>query len=133
MTNQQATRRYYSVLIPAMIAFVAASFGVKMADNAALLPPAGLYAAALVTVALLLSAHWAQWRYMNEIDEFLRSIQIKAALAGLAVVMTTATGWGFLEFYAEAPALSVFWLNPLFWVAYSIAVVIFSSRDGGVS
>ena len=133
MTNEKATRRYFYALIPLMIAFVAASFGIMMVDDAALLPPAGLFAAALVPVALLLGAFWVHWRYMNEIDEFLRSIQINAALASLAVVLTIATGWGFLEFYAGAPALSVFWLNPLFWIAYSLAAVIFSWRSGGAS
>lgn len=133
MTNEQAKRRYLGVVIPGTIAFVAASLALRVADDAAMLPLPALYAVSVVPVGIMLGMFWAHWRYMKEIDEFLRSIQVKGAFAGLIVVMTIATGWGWLEFYAEAPRLSIFWLNPLYWIAYSIAVVIFTPRDGGVS
>ena len=133
MTQEQANRRYLSVLIPATIVFVAASYGIKLADNAAVLPPWVLYAAAIVPIAALLGMFWAHWRYMREIDEFLRSIQVKAAFAGLVIVLTIASAWGYLEFYAEVAPLSIYWLNPLYWIVYSIAVVIFTLRSGAVS
>lgn len=133
MTNEQATRRYFGVLVPAAVVFLGTSYGIKLIDGADLLPPAGLYAIALVPVAMLLSLFWAHWRYMNDIDEFLRSIQIKATLAGLAVVLAIASGWGFLEFYADVPALSIFWLNPIFWVAHAIAAVVLNLRYGRMS
>ena len=133
MTQEQANRRYLSVLIPATIVFVAASYGIKLADNAAVLPPWMLYAAAIVPIAALLGMFWAHWRYMREIDEFLRSIQVKAAFAGLVIVLTIASAWGYLEFYAEVAPLSIYWLNPLYWIVYSIAVVIFTLRSGAVS
>jgi hypothetical protein len=133
MTQEQANRRYLSVLIPATMVFVAASYGIKLADNAAVLPPWALYAAAIVPIAALLGMFWAHWRYMREIDEFLRSIQVKAAFAGLVIVLTIASAWGYLEFYAEVAPLSIYWLNPLYWIVYSIAVVIFTLRSGAVS
>jgi hypothetical protein len=133
MTNEKATRRYLGFLIPAAIAFIGASVAFKAADNAALLPPPALYAVSVVPVGIMLGMFWAHWRYMNEIDEFLRSIQVKAAFTGLIVVITLATGWGWLEFYADAPPLAIFWLNPLYWIAYSAAVLCFSPRDGAVS
>src|SRR5688572_6350442 len=119
MTNQQATRRYYTVLIPGMVAFLGLSFGLKVAENSDLFPAAALYAGALLPIALMLGMFWAHWRYMNEIDEFLRSIQVKATFAAIAVVLTVATGWGFLELFAEVPALPIYYLNPLFWVAFA--------------
>jgi len=133
MTQEQASRRYFSVLIPATIVFVAASYGITLADNAAILPPWALYAVAIVPIAALLGMFWAHWRYMREIDEFLRSIQVKAAFAGLVIVLTIASGWGYLEFYAEVAPLSIYWLNPLYWIVYSIAAVIFTLRSGAVS
>ena len=131
MTNEQATRRYFRALIPATIALLGFSYGIKLADNAGLLPALGLYAAALLPVASMLVQFWAYWRYIAEIDEFLRSIQLRAAFVGLVVVMVVATGWGYLEFYAEAPALSIFWLNPLYWIAYGLAVPAITWRYGG--
>lgn len=132
MTNQQATRRYYAVLIPGMVAFLGLSFGLKVAENSDLFPAAVLYAGALLPIALMLGMFWAHWRYMNEIDEFLRSIQVKATFAAIAVVLTAATGWGFLELFAEMPALPIYYLNPLFWVAFAVAHVILSAREARV-
>lgn len=133
MTNEQATRRYLGLVVPGAIAFVGVSFALRAADDASLLPPLALYAASIVPVGIMLGMFWAHWRYMSEIDEFLRSIQVKGAFVGLIVVMTIASGWGWLEFYADAPRLSVFWLNPIYWIAYSIAVVCFTPRDGSAS
>ena len=133
MSNEKAARRYLSVLIPFTLAFLAASFALKAADNAALLPVPALYALSIIPVGLMLGMFWSHWRYMNEIDEFLRSIQFKGAFTGLIVVMVTATGWGWLEFYAEAPRLPIFWLNPIYWIAYSGAVMLFTPREGAVS
>ncbi|WP_196260496.1 hypothetical protein [Pelagibacterium limicola] len=129
MTNEKATRRYLGFIIPATILFVGASFALKTADNAAMLPPPALYAVSIVPVGIMLSMFWAHWRYMTEIDEFLRFIQVKGAFTGLIIVMTIASGWGWLEFYADAPRLSIFWLNPIYWIAYSVAVLWFTPRD----
>jgi hypothetical protein len=132
MTNEKATRRYLGFLIPAAIVFVGVGFALRAADDAAMLPPPALYAVSIVPVGIMLSMFWAQWRFMTEMDEFLRFIQVKATFAGLIVVMTIATGWGWLEFYADAPELSIFWLNPLYWIAYSTASVIFNIRYAGL-
>jgi hypothetical protein len=133
MTNEKATRRYMGTLIPAAIAFIGTSLALRAADDAGQLPPAALYAVSAIPVGIMLGMFWAHWRYMNEIDEFLRSIQFKGAFVGLVTVLTVSTGWGWLEFYADAPRLSVFWLNPLYWITYSIAVIWFSPRDGAMS
>jgi hypothetical protein len=133
MTNEQATRRYFSVLIPGGILFLGLSYGLKLVGNAGLLPEAVLGGAALVPAALLVGMFWAHWRYINEIDEFLRSIQIKAAFVGLTVVMTIATAWGYVELYVEGPALSIYWLNPIYWLTYGVAAVTITRRYGDAS
>ena len=133
MTNEKAVRRYLGVLIPAAIAFLAVGLALRTADNAGLLPPAALYMVSIVPVGIMLGMFWAHWRYMQEIDEYLRSIQFKGAFVGLVVVLTVATGWGWVELYADAPRLSIFWLNPLYWLIYSAAVMWFSPRDGAAS
>lgn len=129
MTNEKATRRYLGTLIPAALAFIGASLALKLMENAGLLPLPAVYALSVIPVALMLFMFWAHWRYMNEIDEFLRSIQAKGGFAGLVVVLTVATGWGWLELAADAPALSIFWLNPLYWLVYSVAVLWLTPRD----
>jgi hypothetical protein len=133
MTNEAANRRYLATIIPASLVFVGASFAIKMADESAMLPTWALYAAAILPVAAMVGMFWAHWRYVSEIDEFLRSIQVKAAFAALALVMVIATGWGYLEFYAGAAALSIYWLNPLYWIAYTVAVMALNLRSGAAS
>ena len=80
MTNEQATRRYFSVVFPGGVAFLGLCYGLKLAEDSAMFPAAVLYAAALVPIAVLLGLFWAHWRYMNEIDEFLRSIQVRGGV-----------------------------------------------------
>lgn len=134
MTNEQAMRRYFSVLIPGMPLFLGLSVGLKLIDNTTLLPDALKPVAALIPAALLAGMFWAHWRYINEIDEFLRSIQIKAAFVGLTVVMTIATAWGYVELYVDqVPTLSIYWLNPIYWVTYAVAAVTITRRYGDAS
>lgn len=130
MTNEMATRRYLGFLVPAAIMFIGVGVALRLADNAAMLPPPALYAVSIVPVGIMLSMFWSHWRYMGEIDEFLRFIQLKATFAGLFIVLSIAAGWGWLELFADAPRLSIFWLNPLYWFAYSAASVILNIRYG---
>ena len=132
MTVERATRRYFALLVPAMLVFMSSTLGIVWADDTLALPSAAPYALTVVPIAALLSTYWALWRFITEIDEFLRLIQIKSIIIGLMAVMMVITGWGLMELYADAPALGIFWLNPLFWVAYAIAALIITKRDGGV-
>ncbi len=132
MTTEQATYRYFKVFIPSMIGYMIGSIGLTWAADHMNLPPLALYGLAVIPIAAILAAFWAHWRFACEIDEFLRSIQIKAVIFGIACVMVIATGWGTLEMLTNAPKLGVFWLLPIFWVSYSAAAVVVTKREGGV-
>ena len=131
MTPERATRRYFKIFVPSMLGYLFASLGVAWASDHMSLPPIALYGLAIIPIAAMLSLFWAHWRFINEVDEFLRSIQIKAVIFGTACVMVIATGWGTLEMLADAPKLQVFWLMPIFWVSHSAAVVVVTKREGG--
>jgi hypothetical protein len=130
MNVKQATARYYKVLVPAMILFLGSSLGLAWIDKNVDVPGVALVALAAVPIVALLSMFWIHWRFMNEIDEFLRQIQVKALLAGAALVLAIATGWGYLESYADAPTMPIFWLNPIFWTAYGLSAIYFTKRAG---
>lgn len=132
MTTERATARYFKVLIPAIIIYMAASLGMNWIDDTLQIPRLALYAMAAPAVIALLAMFWAHWRLMNELDEFLRMIQVKAVLFGLATILVVASGWGWLELYAGVPYLPVFWLTPIFCVAYGIAAIVITKRLGGV-
>lgn len=130
MDVKPATRRYMRLFIPTMLLFLLASLGLAWLDRTTQTDNLVLAALAIVPIAALLSMFWLHWRYLRDLDEFLRQIQVKGLLFGAAVALGIATGWGYLESYADAPALSVFWLNPIFWMAYAVGVVGFSRREG---
>lgn len=122
MTEIQATRRYFVVLMPAALVFLAACFTAASLDKYGVSSTVPLYALITIAVGALFFTFWALWRFINEIDEFLRAIQLNGLLFGLLFIMMVATGWGLLEEYGNVPKLPVFWLNPMFWLAYSAAV-----------
>lgn len=129
MTEDQAARRYHMGFIPAMIIFLGGSFGLAwLNENSSVAAPT-LIGLAIVPILASLSMFWLHWRFLNEIDEFLRQIQTNALLFGAAVVMAVATAWGYCEAYLDAPSFPMFWLNPMFWVAYATAVSIQNARN----
>ncbi len=131
MTNEQATRRYFMIFVPSMIAYAAGLLSTQWGAVHMGLQPTALYALAAVPIAAILSIFWAHWRFIKEIDEFLRMIQIKAILFAMSCVMVAASGWGTLEILADAPKFKVFWLLPMFWVSFAASAVFLTKRDGG--
>jgi hypothetical protein len=129
MSSKQATTRYYGGLMVAVAVLVGSSLVIAWLDDNAGLPKEMLAALAVVPIAALLSMFWVHWRYLRQLDEYLRQLHVKAVLVATAITLGTGTGWGYLESAADAPALPVFWLNPLFWVVYAIVYVFFSGKD----
>lgn len=130
MSEKQATLRYFAGFVPAMAIFLGGSLGLAWLDKKVGLPDPVMIALAIVPIVALLSMFWLHWRFLQEIDEYLRQIQINALLCGAAVALAIATGWGYLEQYSDLAALPVFWLNPVFWVAYGIAAAVFTRWAG---
>ena len=121
MSPDAASRKYNRRLFVTMTLFVATSAVLGFGRDA--LPVAVAYPLTAVAILLWLVPFWVLYQYLKEIDEFLRWLHMRAILAALAVVMAVSTAWGYLEFFAEVPLLSVYWMNPLFWVAYAAASV----------
>ncbi len=130
MTTEQATYRYFKVFIPAILVYGFGSVGLTLAAENITMPPFVLYALALIPTLAMMCVFWAHWRFAGEIDEYLRLIQIKATLVGVACLLVLASGWGTLELLADAPKLQVFWLLPIFWVSHSAATAFFSKKEG---
>lgn len=130
MDFQRASRRFNRVIAVSMGFFLLACLALSWAGGFRSIPEPVLWAASIIPVAALLTPVWAQWRFINEIDEFLRSIQLRAIFVGLAVVLVVASAWGFVEMYVDATTVSMYWLNPVYWVTYAIASTYFLRRDG---
>ncbi len=130
MTHKQARRRFTAVLAVSMAAFLLASLGLAWADKNLQLPFFAPWLLVVVPVVALLVPLWAQWRYLGDIDEYLRSLELKAIFAGLVIVLVAASGWGYAELYIDVPHIEMYWLNPLYWIAYSIASTTLFYREG---
>ncbi|WP_306144190.1 hypothetical protein [Roseibium sp. MMSF_3412] len=130
MTTEQANFRFFKVFVPAMILYVATTAGIVWLSDRHALSPHVLYVLTLVPIGAIFAAFWAQWRFAMELDEFLRLIQIKGTLIGVACIMIIASGWGQLERLADVPRLPVFWLLPVFWTVQGLATTVISKREG---
>ncbi|PHR92628.1 MAG: hypothetical protein COA69_07295 [Robiginitomaculum sp.] len=132
MTHKQAHRRYMKLSAALMVLYVVGILGLSLAEKHTNIPRVALYGLTGFPIAAIFGWMWGLWRYVNEIDEFLRAIQIKSIMYGLTIVMGVSTGWGLLEFYSEVPRLPIFYVVPIFSGAYGIAHIIISRREGGV-
>ncbi|MBB4122183.1 hypothetical protein [Martelella radicis] len=131
MTNNRATRRYFSVMFPALVVFLATSFAINRVSDHTPHVSVAIMGLMAIAIAALLAFFWAHLRYVREIDEFLRIIQIRAIIAGLAVVFSLATALGYLELYGDVDTISLFWLNPIYWLSYAVAALYLTWRETG--
>lgn len=148
MTEKQAKSRFNKLFVPSAVLYlvgIVAAVWVRdhfepgepflyfWTVNSPALAQSIYYLLALVPIIAICGMAWAQWRYINSIDEFLRMIQIKGLLIGLLCLLSIATGWGLLEMLAKVSALPIFWLVPIFWVAQSVAIGFFKAKERGIS
>ncbi len=131
MTNVDAKKRYFRIFTPAMAIYFVSFLAIAWFAGHVLYDPLLISAMALVPIIALLAMFWAHMRLIREIDEYLRSIQIRAVFVGLSVVLVVATGWGVLELLADTPRLAIFWINPIYWIAYGLATAYFTKRETG--
>jgi len=131
MATKQAAYRYLKILIPSMTLYLAASLGLAWATDRAGMPPALLYGLAAMAIAAMLSVFRGHWRFLCEVDEFLRAVQVKLLLIGTLSLLTLATVWEVLDMLPQVPAFQVAWLLPFFFITTSAASLFLTWRDGG--
>ncbi|WP_371397216.1 hypothetical protein [Fretibacter rubidus] len=130
MTPKAARTRYFKVFVPAMAGYVGSMFlAAAILDKEA--PPSVLAVIlALIPALCIMVWMWGQARFISEIDEFQRKVQIDALLAGLAMTLAICTGWGLLEMFANVPALPIFNVIVIFAFCYGPASIVISRRRG---
>ncbi|MGL1920389.1 MAG: hypothetical protein OCD03_05145 [Hyphomicrobiales bacterium] len=147
MTEKQATKQLNKLFLPSALLYIVSiilavwvrdhfepseSFLYFWTIDSPALAQSIYYLLALIPIIAIVGMAWAQWRYINALDEFLRMIQIKGLLFGLLCVLCVATGWGLLEMLAKVAALPIFWLVPIFWFSQSIATGFIKARERGI-
>ena len=121
MTNKEARRRYFKVFFPAMTGYIISIFGIStFIDKTAEATPL-TYVLALIPAIFVFLWVWSHARFVLEMDEFARMLQIRSVLCGLIGLMVLTTAWGLLEFYTPVPAIPIFLVLPGFYFCYGIA------------
>jgi hypothetical protein len=112
-----AVRAYLRRFVPTMILYVA-----LVALTPALIRATGATGPLLWVIAILpalpiIAVFWLIGRLLIELrDEYLQMLEVRKALVATGVTMSIAAGWGFLEIYADAPHLPLFFV-PVIWFA----------------
>lgn len=115
-----ARKRYFKIFFPSMAFYLVTIFGATWLLKFTEVSASFRYIIAIIPALFIWWLVWAQIRYYREADEFEKARQVSGALFGISVLMVVSTGWGFLEMLADAPKFPVFWIFPLFCVAYSL-------------
>jgi xanthosine utilization system XapX-like protein len=122
MPKSKAERRYIYRLAPAMLVYVFLLFFAKWSLRH--LHPNGIvvYLLAILPALPLIATLAIVGLYIaEESDEFLRSILIQSMLWGLGGALSVGTVWGFLEDFAGAPHVSMFYVYLFFWIFMGIS------------
>ncbi len=126
----QATKRYMKLFVPAMALYLIGVFGISWADNRSYLPPWSMYALTIIPILAIFAWMWAQWRYVNELDEYLKKLQTDAMMIGFMTVTAIAMGWGLMELMTDVPRIPIFFAGPGFYLIYGITFAVLSKRAG---
>lgn len=118
--SRDAHKRYLRTTIVSMLFYVICVFGVSFFLRLVEVATPIKYVLALMPSLFIWWFVWGAGRYFKECDEYERSRLTSGLLFGVAVLLIFTSGWGFLELLADAPALPVFYIFPLFVVAASI-------------
>lgn len=107
--------RYLRRFFPTMTIYVVFVFTVPWAIQA--IQPHGplLWAIAILPALPLMMVFLIIGALLIELrDEYIRMLEIRKALLATGFAMSAASGWGFLEVYADAPHLPLFTV-PILW------------------
>jgi hypothetical protein len=129
MPMTKAGRRYTYRLAPTMALYLVLIFVSQWSFHH--LHPSGLvvYVLAVLPALPLIGSLAIVGLYIaEESDEFERSILVQSMLWGFGGALSVTTIWGFLEDFAKAPHLPIFYVYAFFWIFMGIAQPLIRMR-----
>ena len=129
MPMTKAGRRYTYRLAPTMALYLVLIFVSQWSFHH--LHPTGLvvYVLAVLPALPLIGSLAIVGLYIaEESDEFERSILVQSMLWGFGGALSVTTIWGFLEDFANAPHLPIFYVYAFFWIFMGIAQPLIRMR-----
>ena len=123
MTPKLAARRYTTACTMTMSVYVALIVGVPTWIRMLDVEGPALYALAVLPSLPLIYAIYVIGRFLQEMDEYEQTIQIRRMLDGLAATLAVCSAWEFLEVFADAPRLNLFLVYPMFCVFWGLSCI----------
>lgn len=74
----------------------------------------------LAVAAPIAGQIWATLAFMNEADEFMRTLTAKRFIVAAGLAFALFSGWGFMESYGDAPHAPGWMVYALFWGLYGL-------------
>jgi hypothetical protein len=120
--NNPAHRAYLIRFGISMTSYVVALFAVQYTFRHYAPDGALRYVLGVIPAIPLLGVIYAVGRYLvEEPDEFIRFQTVGALLRALGVTLSLATVWGFVESFAGAPHIPLYYVSIVFCAAFGLA------------
>jgi hypothetical protein len=120
-----AVRTYLRRFAPTMILYVVLVCATPFLIRGTSATGPLLWAIALLPALPIIAVFWLIGRLLIELrDEYLRMLEIRKALIATGVTMSIAAGWGFLEIYADAPHLPLFFVPVIWFAGLAVCAVV---------
>lgn len=127
MTPDRAKRRYLIGFSLSMAIYVVCVFGVSFALKRGGIEGPLLYALAVLPSLPLVYSIFVMGRYLMEMDEYQRALQMRRMLGGLAATLAVCSAWGFLEIFAKVPRLDLYLVYPMFCMFWGVSCAFIRS------
>ena len=82
------------------------------------LPQYGKYILAMIPSIPIGASLLVLMRYLNNCDEYLQAAMGRLFIITTLITLFLSTFWGFLEAFANAPHIELYWVYVVFWALY---------------
>ncbi|HVI99752.1 MAG TPA: hypothetical protein VM657_11885 [Sphingomonas sp.] len=128
--HSQAGRRYLRRFFPTMAAYVVALAGANWAINAWNPTGPALVVLAVLPALPIIAVIGVMGLYLvEETDEYVRQRAVTAMMVGLAIMLSIASAWGFLEEGGVVPHVPAYWAFIVWCASWGLAQCAMSLRE----
>ena len=124
MPHTPAKRRMHRRLIPLAVLYLAACAAGKFLIDRTDLPDIAVYIIAVLLSLPLVFSIFVIGRYVvEEDDEYIRMLVVRHMVTATGMTLVTATVWGLLELYADAPALPIYYILVIWCAGFAFSQI----------
>ncbi|GEM_PF-7095599 len=128
MTTQQKIKNYRQSMLFLSAGYVIGVMAAAVAGHSKTLSPLTIYIAAIIPTLFIFAILWVQWKFVKSLDEYLRAIHTEAMIIGSMISIAVAGSWGLPEMLADVPHLPVFYVMPLYYLAFAVSITVLKKR-----